>query len=152
MKSGWIFGIDFCHFWIFVDFVCCSTSIYCLLFVAVNRFTIVSDPMNFAWRDGSVGKILLRYLILQAYKNTQIFQRTKLMVCASWTVGPLLFIPVLALMVIDPNSVNPDSCTWVYPDREWVFIYTSMSNFFLPFLTIICLYCGIIYKAKRANR
>jgi len=74
------------------------------------------------------------------------------MVCTSWTIGPMLFVPILALMITDPDSVNENSCTWVYPGREWVLIYTSLTNYFLPYLAIIILYCGVIYKANRANR
>ena len=54
LQDTWIFGAELCHFWIFCDFLCCCASIYCLLFVAINRFMAISHPLDFVWREMKV--------------------------------------------------------------------------------------------------
>ncbi|XP_011494541.1 PREDICTED: dopamine D2-like receptor isoform X2 [Ceratosolen solmsi marchali] len=123
-----------CDFYIAMDVMCSTSSIFNLVAISVDRYIAVTRPIEYA-----------------KHKNNRRVWLTILLV---WAVSAAIGSPIVLGLNNTPDRV-PDLCLFYHTD---FIIYSSLSSFYIPCLTMVFLYYRIFSalrdreKKKRANR
>ncbi|KAJ6650904.1 hypothetical protein lerEdw1_001977, partial [Lerista edwardsae] len=138
LKSERILDRNVCLFWLSMDYVASTASIFSLFILCIDRYRSVQQPLKY-----------LRY---------RTKTRASIMISASWLLSFLWVIPILGWR----NFTNDNSttiytwnngtkqCETDFSDIIWFKILTAMINFYLPSLMMLWFYAKI-YKAVRRH-
>ena len=132
-NAYWPFGWAACVTWIFFDYVCCTTSIYHVFIISIDRYWSVSAPAT--------------------YRTKMNARMAFLMIIPTWLVS---FIWWMALIVGHPlvvgNLVIDGMCYANYWGiGVWTYLSTSIT-YWIPVIVITTLYIHIYRIAKRLKK
>ena len=132
-KAYWPFGWTACVSWIFCDYVWCTTSIYHVFIISIDRYWSVSKPAN--------------------YRTKMNPRMALIMIIPTWVVSIVWW---MALIVGHPlivgNLVIDGMCYANYWGIGlWTYLSTSIT-YWIPLVVITTLYIHIYRIAKKMKK
>ncbi|XP_066473439.1 histamine H1 receptor [Tiliqua scincoides] len=129
---------NICLFWLSVDYVASTASIFSLFVLCIDRYRSIQQPLKY-----------LRY---------RTKTRASIMISTSWLLSFLWVIPILgwrsftnnSSTTIDKGTNDTNLCETDFSSIIWFKILTAMVNFYVPSLMMLWFYAKI-YKAVRRH-
>ncbi|NWZ33598.1 HRH1 protein, partial [Brachypodius atriceps] len=131
LSPRWPLGLAACSFWLSMDYVASTASIFNLFILCMDRYRSVQQP--------------LRYL---KYRTKM---RASLLILGVWLLSFTWVIPILGWHVFanhGQREVREDRCETEFFKVTWFKVLTAIFNFYLPSLLMLWFY----YKIFRAVR
>ncbi|NXI49916.1 HRH1 protein, partial [Chloroceryle aenea] len=132
LSPMWTLGLPACLFWLSMDYVACTASIFSLFILCIDRYRSVQQPLQY-----------LKY-------RTKM--RASLMILGIWLLSFLWVIPILGWHVFANNGkrrVNEDKCETEFSKVTWFKVLTAIVNFYLPSIIMIWFYCKIFRAVRK---
>ncbi|XP_004443226.1 PREDICTED: histamine H1 receptor [Ceratotherium simum simum] len=132
LMSKWPLGRPLCLFWLSMDYVASTASIFSVFILCIDRYRSVQQP--------------LRYL---KYRTKT---RASATILGAWFLSFLWVIPIWgwSRFVSQTLRRQEDKCETDFYDVTWFKIMTAIINFYLPTLLMLWFYAKI-YKAVRQH-
>lgn len=133
LSPRWPLGLAACLFWLSMDYVASTASIFNLFILCMDRYRSVRQP--------------LRYL---KYRTKM---RASLLILAVWLLSFTWVIPILgwhAFANHGKRQVSEDRCETEFFKVTWFKVLTAIFNFYLPSLLMLWFYCRI-FRAVREH-
>ncbi|XP_009491403.2 histamine H1 receptor [Pelecanus crispus] len=131
VSRAWTLGLPACLFWLSMDYVASTASIFNLFILCIDRYRSVQQP--------------LRYL---KYRTKM---RASLMILGVWLLSFMWVIPILGWNVFansEKREANGKKCETEFSGVTWFQVLTGIVNFYLPSIMMLWFY----YKIFRAVR
>ncbi|KAF1518034.1 Histamine H1 receptor, partial [Eudyptes moseleyi] len=131
LNPVWTLGLPACLFWLSMDYVASTASIFNLFILCVDRYRSVQQPLKY-----------LKY-------RTKM--RALLMILGVWLLSFMWVIPILGWHVFANNGerkVKENKCETEFSEVTWFKVLTAIVNFYLPSIMMLWFY----YKIFRAVR
>lgn len=126
----WIFGKIFCNFWLFLNFLLCSASVYNLCVVSGDRYLAVTSPLKYLSRMND--------------------RKVKVIIGIAW-----LFAFILAVFVIYGTNVskdNYDNCS-IWGLRYEYSLTVLVIGYVVPVSFLVFVNCKVYFIAhSQMNR
>eukprot|EP00062_Callorhinchus_milii_P024265 gi/632983990/ref/XP_007908919.1/ PREDICTED: 5-hydroxytryptamine receptor 6 [Callorhinchus milii] len=138
LYGHWLFGGGFCAVWSSCDVMCCSASILNLCLISLDRYLLITSPLQ--------------------YKLKMTSSRAVLLILTTWTVAALTsFLPIEMGWHEMGIEVHPHNVTFADIDGDQCRLLVSLPyaliasslTFFLPSAAISFTYCRILRAARR---
>ncbi|KAE8612795.1 hypothetical protein XENTR_v10012991 [Xenopus tropicalis] len=133
LNREWILGRPACLFWLSMDYVASTASIFSLFILCIDRYRSIQQP--------------LRYL---KYRTKT---RASLMISGAWLLSFTWVVPILGWHVFANGgirSVPESTCETEFHKVTWFKVLTATLNFYIPSLLMLWFYAKI-YKAVREH-
>jgi hypothetical protein len=124
------FNPTFCVLWIVLDVLCCTSSIYHMSAMAVDRFLKIKFPFKFG--------------IDKSKRNTL------LKIGCVWLMSICICLPLLLLGFWDKTNVFDSSNRTCMLFNKSFRIYGSLLAFYIPFFIMLVAYASTIHILKQA--
>ncbi|XP_054450823.1 histamine H1 receptor [Pteronotus mesoamericanus] len=130
--SKWSLGWSLCRFWLSMDYVASTASIFSVFILCIDRYRSVRHPLRY-----------LRY---------RTKTRASATILGAWFLSFLWVIPILGWHYFMPGTPEQqkDKCETDFYDVTWFKIMTAIINFYLPTLLMLWFYARI-YKAVQQH-
>ncbi|XP_050760572.1 histamine H1 receptor [Gymnogyps californianus] len=131
LRPGWSLGLPACLFWLSMDYVASTASIFNLFILCIDRYRSVQQPLKY-----------LKY-------RTKM--RASLMILGVWLLSFMWVIPILGWHVFANNGerkLKEKKCETEFSEVTWFKVLTAIVNFYLPSIMMLWFY----YKIFRAVR
>ncbi|XP_024412470.2 histamine H1 receptor [Desmodus rotundus] len=130
--SKWSLGLPLCRFWLSMDYVASTASIFSVFILCIDRYRSVQQPLKY-----------LRY---------RTKTRASATILGAWFLSFLWVIPILGWHHFMPqmSGRRKDKCETDFYDVTWFKIMTAIINFYLPTLLMLWFYAKI-YKAVQKH-
>ncbi|XP_052631931.1 histamine H1 receptor [Harpia harpyja] len=131
LSPVWTLGLPACLFWLSMDYVASTASIFNLFILCIDRYRSVQQPLKY-----------LKY---------RTKTRASLMILGVWLLSFTWVIPILGWHVFANNGerkVKENKCETEFSEVNWFKVLTAIINFYLPSIIMLWLY----YKIFRAVR
>ncbi|NWZ85887.1 HRH1 protein, partial [Poecile atricapillus] len=132
LSPRWPLGLEACLFWLSMDYVASTASIFSLFILCVDRYRSVRRPLEY-----------LRY-------RTKV--RASLLILGAWLLSCTWLIPILGWHVFanhGQRNVREDECETEFFKVTWFKVLTAILNFYLPSLLMVCFYCRIFSTVRK---
>ncbi|XP_059712128.1 histamine H1 receptor [Haemorhous mexicanus] len=133
LSPRWPLGLAACLFWLSMDYVASTASIFNLFILCVDRYRSVQQPLRY-----------LRY-------RTKM--RASLLILGAWLLSFTWLIPILGWHVFANNghrTVEESECETEFFQVTWFKVPAAVLNFYLPSLLMLWFYCRI-FRAVREH-
>ncbi|XP_053325555.1 histamine H1 receptor [Spea bombifrons] len=133
LNDKWILGRPTCLFWLSMDYVASTASIYSLFILCIDRYRSIQQPLQY-----------LKY---------RTKTRASLMISGAWLLSCTWIIPILGWHVFANGgirSVPEHTCETEFHKVTWFKVLTAILNFYIPSLLMLWFYVKI-YKAVREH-
>jgi histamine receptor H1 len=132
LMSRWSLGRPLCLFWLSMDYVASTASIFSVFILCIDRYRSVQQPLRY-----------LRY---------RTKTRASATILGAWFLSFLWIIPILGWhhFMTQTSGHREDKCETDFYDVTWFKIMTAIINFYLPTLLMLWFYVKI-YKAVRRH-
>ncbi|XP_012640701.1 histamine H1 receptor [Microcebus murinus] len=132
LRSRWSLGRPLCLFWLSMDYVASTASIFSVFILCIDRYRSVQQP--------------LRYL---KYRTKT---RASATILGAWFLSFLWVIPILGWhhFMSKIAKRREDKCETDFYDVTWFKVMTAIINFYLPTVLMLWFYVKI-YKAVRRH-
>ncbi|XP_065082638.1 dopamine D2-like receptor [Ochlerotatus camptorhynchus] len=129
VNGAWTLPNFVCDFYIAMDVICSTSSIFNLVAISIDRYIAVTQPIKYA-----------------KHKNSR---RVCLTILLVWAISAAIGSPIVLGLNNTPDRV-PDLC--VFYNSDFI-VYSSLSSFYIPCIIMVFLYWNI-FKAlrKRAKK
>ncbi|NXG59109.1 HRH1 protein, partial [Hemiprocne comata] len=132
LSGGWTLGLPACLFWLSMDYMASTASIFNLFILCIDRYRSVQQPLKY-----------LKY-------RTKM--RASLMILGVWLLSLMWVIPILGWRVFVNNEggskKDKNMCEPEFSEVTWFKVLTAIVNFYLPSIMMLWFY----YKIFRAVR
>ncbi|NWR56287.1 HRH1 protein, partial [Bucorvus abyssinicus] len=135
LRSMWNLGLPACLFWLSMDYVACTASIFNLFILCIDRYRSVQQPLKY-----------LKY-------RTKM--RASLMILGVWLLSFLWVIPILGWHVFANNGnreVEANKCETEFSKVTWFKVLTAIVNFYLPSIMMLWFYYKIFSAVQKHCR
>lgn len=132
LSPAWPLGLAACLFWLSMDYVASTASIFNLFILCMDRYRSVQQP--------------LRYL---KYRTKM---RASLTILGVWLLSFTWVIPILGWHVFANNGlrkVKEDKCETEFSQVTWFKVLAAIFNFYLPSLLMLWFYCKIFRAVRK---
>uniref|UniRef100_A0A8C3M9A0 Histamine H1 receptor n=1 Tax=Geospiza parvula TaxID=87175 RepID=A0A8C3M9A0_GEOPR len=132
LSPQWPLGLAACLFWLSMDYVASTASIFNLFILCMDRYRSVQQP--------------LRYL---KYRTKM---RASLLILGVWLLSFTWLIPILGWHVFANNghrTVEESKCETEFFEVTWFKVLAAILNFYLPSLLMLWFYCRIFRAVRR---
>ncbi|NXX35308.1 HRH1 protein, partial [Nicator chloris] len=132
LSPEWPLGLAACLFWLSMDYVASTASIFNLFVLCMDRYRSVQQP--------------LRYL---KYRTKM---RASLLILGVWLLSFTWVIPILGWHVFANNgqrTVEEHKCETEFFQVTWFKVLTAIFNFYLPSLLMLWFYCKIFRTVRK---
>ncbi|XP_006900606.1 PREDICTED: histamine H1 receptor [Elephantulus edwardii] len=132
LMTKWSLGRPLCLFWLSMDYVASTASIFSVFILCIDRYRSVQQPLRY-----------LRY---------RTKTRASATILGAWFLSFLWIIPILGWHHFMPGAskCHEDKCETDFYDVTWFKVMTAIINFYLPTLLMLWFYAKI-YKAVRKH-
>ncbi|XP_017650311.1 histamine H1 receptor [Nannospalax galili] len=132
LMAKWSLGRPLCLFWLSMDYVASTASIFSVFILCIDRYRSVQQPLRY-----------LRY---------RTKTRASATILGAWFLSFLWVIPILGWHHFISKAPEPpkDKCETDFYNVTWFKIMTAIINFYLPTLLMLWFYIKI-YKAVRRH-
>ncbi|NXC50067.1 HRH1 protein, partial [Penelope pileata] len=130
LNGVWTLGLTACLFWLSMDYVASTASIFNLFILCLDRYRSVQQPLKY-----------LKY-------RTKM--RASLMILGAWLLSSLWVIPILGWhdFANGGKRTIKEKCETEFSKVTWFKVLTAIVNFYLPSIVMLWFY----YKIFRAVR
>lgn len=130
-SSVWTLGVTACLFWLSMDYVASTASIFNLFILCIDRYRSVQQPLKY-----------LKY-------RTKM--RALVMILGAWLLSFLWVIPILGWHVFAGNGTRKqtEKCETEFSEVNWFKVLTAFVNFYLPSILMLCFYCKIFRAVRK---
>ncbi|NXT61792.1 HRH1 protein, partial [Chaetops frenatus] len=132
LSPVWPLGLAACLFWLSMDYVASTASIFNLFILCMDRYRSVQQPLKY-----------LKY-------RTKM--RASLLILGVWLLSFTWVIPILGWHVFANNGqrkVKEDKCETEFSEVTWFKVLTAIFNFYLPSLLMLWFYCKIFRAVRK---
>ncbi|NWH95280.1 HRH1 protein, partial [Aegithalos caudatus] len=132
LSPRWPLGLAACLFWLSMDYVASTASIFNLFILCVDRYRSVQQP--------------LRYL---KYRTKT---RASLLILGVWLLSFTWIIPILGWHLFankGQREVKEDKCETEFFEVTWFKVLAAIFNFYLPSLLMLWFYCKVFRAVRR---
>ena len=113
----WPLGAPMCTFWVTMDFVCCTVSMFHLCLISYDRYEAVLHPVR--------------------YKQNRTALNVAIRIVAAWILGVLVWMPaIVSFRAVEPGPLN--DCFFI-PDRRYILIQ-SLVVYYGPIIIMVVFY------------
>ncbi|KAH8280774.1 hypothetical protein KR054_011148, partial [Drosophila jambulina] len=126
VNGAWALPDVVCDFYIAMDVICSTSSIFNLVAISIDRYIAVTQPIKYA-----------------KHKNSR---RVCLTILLVWAISAAIGSPIVLGLNNTPNR-EPDVCAFYNAD---FILYSSLSSFYIPCIIMVFLYWNI-FKALRSR-
>ncbi|NXG06138.1 HRH1 protein, partial [Sakesphorus luctuosus] len=130
LNPVWPLGLPACLFWLSMDYVASTASIFNLFILCIDRYRSVQQPLKY-----------LKY---------RTKTRALLMILGVWLLSFTWVIPILGWHVFANNGERKvkNKCETEFSEVTWFKVLTAIGNFYLPSVLMLWFY----YRIFRAVR
>ncbi|NXY58605.1 HRH1 protein, partial [Callaeas wilsoni] len=132
LSPVWPLGLAACLFWLSMDYVASTASIFNLFILCMDRYRSVQQPLKY-----------LKY-------RTKM--RASLMILGVWLLSFTWVVPILGWHVFANNGqrkVKENMCETEFSEVTWFKVLTAIFNFYLPSLLMLWFYCKIFRTVRK---
>ncbi|NXG44084.1 HRH1 protein, partial [Psilopogon haemacephalus] len=129
LSPKWTLGSPVCLFWLSMDYVACTASIFNLFILCIDRYRSVQQPLK--------------------YLEYRTKMRASLMILGVWLLSFMWIIPILgwhAFASKENQKERGNKCETEFSHVTWFKVLTAIFNFYLPSILMLWFY----YKIFRA--
>lgn len=132
LSPVWPLGLAACLFWLSMDYVASTASIFNLFILCMDRYRSVQQPLKY-----------LKY-------RTKM--RASFLIVGVWLLSFTWVIPILGWHVFANNGqrkVKENNCETEFSKVTWFKVLAAIFNFYLPSLLMLWFYCKIFRAVRR---
>lgn len=133
LEDEWKLGRAVCLFWLIMDYVASTASIFSLFILCLDRYRSVRQPLKY-----------LRY---------RTWGKASAMIAGAWLLSLLWIIPILGWRSFTHVELKPEEenkCDTDFRFVTWFKIVTAVFNFYMPSVLMLWFYRHI-YMAVRQH-
>ncbi|XP_025026351.1 histamine H1 receptor isoform X2 [Python bivittatus] len=138
LKDKWILARKACLFWLSMDYVASTASIFSLFILCVDRYRSIQQPLKY-----------LKY---------RTKTRASVMISIAWLLSFLWVIPILgwrkftshSSMTMNNRTEDEKICETDFCRTTWFKVLTATINFYVPSLLMLWFYANI-YRTVRKH-
>ncbi|KAM4651995.1 histamine H1 receptor [Discoglossus pictus] len=133
LNDVWVLGRPTCLFWLSMDYVASTASIFSLFILCIDRYRSIQQPLQY-----------LKY---------RTKTRASVMISGAWLLSFTWIIPILGWHVFangGVRSVPEQTCETEFHKVTWFKVLTAILNFYIPSVLMLWFYAKI-YKAVREH-
>ncbi|NXU57885.1 HRH1 protein, partial [Turnix velox] len=135
LNHVWTLGLPACLFWLSMDYVASTASIFNLFILCIDRYRSVQQPLQY-----------LKY-------RTKM--RATLMILGVWLLSFMWVIPILGWHVFATNGeriVEKNKCETEFSHVTWFKVLTAILNFYIPSIMMLWFYYKIFRTVRKHCR
>ncbi|KAJ8258656.1 hypothetical protein COCON_G00176680 [Conger conger] len=132
LVEEWNLGHIVCKFWLVMDYVASTASIFSLFILCLDRYRSVRQP--------------LRYL---KYRTRG---RASMMISGAWFLSIMWIIPILGWRAFSETGPKPETenkCDTDFQFVTWFKVVTAVVNFYIPTLLMLWFYKQIYMTVRQ---
>lgn len=133
LEDEWKLGRAVCQFWLIMDYVASTASIFSLFILCLDRYRSVRQP--------------LKYLKYRTRRQASV------MICGAWLLSMMWIIPILGWRSFTHVELKPEEenkCDTDFRFVTWFKVITAVFNFYVPSILMMWFYIHI-YLAVRQH-
>ncbi|CAL8339774.1 unnamed protein product [Merluccius merluccius] len=133
LRDEWRLGHAVCQFWLIMDYVASTASIFNLFILCLDRYRSVRQPLKY-----------LKY---------RTRGRACLMISGAWLLSMMWIVPILGWRVFTHVDLKPEDknqCDTDFRFVTWFKVITAIFNFYVPSILMLWFYMHI-YLAVRQH-
>ncbi|XP_017560236.1 histamine H1 receptor [Pygocentrus nattereri] len=131
LEDEWRLGRVVCQFWLVMDYVASTASIFSLFILCLDRYRSVRQPLKY-----------LKY---------RTRGRATLMICAAWLLSMTWIIPILGWRMfahVDRKPELESKCDTDFRFVTWFKVLTAILNFYIPSFLMLWFYSQIFIAVR----
>lgn len=135
LEDEWKLGRALCQFWLVMDYVASTASIFSLFILCLDRYRSVQHP--------------LRYL---KYRTRG---RAILMISGAWLLSMMWVVPILgwrSFTHVDQKPETENKCDTDFRFVTWFKVLTATFNFYVPSVLMLWFYSKIFMAVREHYR
>lgn len=131
LNRVWTLGLTACLFWLSMDYVASTASIFSLFILCLDRYRSVQQPLK--------------------YLQYRTKMRASLVILGAWLLSSLWVIPILWWhdSANDEKRKGKANCDTQFSHVTWFKVLTAIVNFYLPSIIMLWLYCKIFRAVRK---
>ncbi|XP_048343831.1 histamine H1 receptor [Sphaerodactylus townsendi] len=132
LKNEWLLGRQACLFWLSMDYVASTASIFSLLILCIDRYRSVQQPLEY-----------LKY---------RTKTRASIMISGAWLLSSTWIVPILGWRNFTHDNSSDDGdkvCETDFCRVTWFKVLTAIANFYIPSLMMLFFYAKIYTAVRR---
>uniref|UniRef100_A0A669NZ67 Histamine H1 receptor n=1 Tax=Phasianus colchicus TaxID=9054 RepID=A0A669NZ67_PHACC len=131
LNHAWTLGVTACLFWLSMDYVASTASIFSLFILCLDRYRSIQHPLK--------------------YLQYRTKMRASLVILGAWLLSSLWVIPILWWhdSANDKKGEGEENCETEFSCVIWFKVLTAIINFYLPSIIMLCLYCKIFRAVRK---
>uniref|UniRef100_A0A8D3AT63 Muscarinic acetylcholine receptor n=1 Tax=Scophthalmus maximus TaxID=52904 RepID=A0A8D3AT63_SCOMX len=133
LEDEWKLGRAVCQFWLIMDYVASTASIFSLFILCLDRYRSVRQPLKY-----------LKY---------RTRGKASVMISGAWLLSMMWIIPILgwrSFTHVDLKPEEENKCDTDFRFVTWFKVITAVFNFYVPSILMLCFYTNI-YLAVRQH-
>ncbi|XP_067287387.1 histamine H1 receptor [Pseudorasbora parva] len=131
LEDEWKLGHVICRFWLVMDYVASTASIFSLFILCLDRYRSVRHPLQY-----------LKY---------RTRGRATLLICSAWLLSMTWIIPILGWRMfaqVDRKPELENQCDTDFRLVTWFKILTAILNFYIPSFLMLLFYSQIFIAVR----
>uniref|UniRef100_A0A665UF84 Histamine H1 receptor n=1 Tax=Echeneis naucrates TaxID=173247 RepID=A0A665UF84_ECHNA len=133
LEDEWKLGRAVCQFWLIMDYVASTASIFSLFILCLDRYRSIRQPLK--------------------YIKYRTRGKASLMICGAWLLSMMWIIPILgwrSFTHVDLKPEEENKCDTDFRFATWFKVITAVFNFYVPSVLMFWFYMHI-YLAVRQH-
>ncbi|CAB1458253.1 unnamed protein product [Pleuronectes platessa] len=133
LEDEWRLGRAVCQFWLIMDYVASTASIFSLFILCLDRYRSVRQPLKY-----------LKY---------RTRGKASVMIAGAWLLSIMWIIPILgwrSFTHVDLKPEEENKCDTDFRFVTWFKVITAVFNFYVPSILMLWFYTNI-YLAVRQH-
>lgn len=135
LEDEWKLGRAVCQFWLIMDYVASTASIFSLFILCLDRYRSVRQPLKY-----------LKY---------RTRGKASAMICGAWLLSMMWIIPILgwrSFTHVDLKPEDENKCDTDFRFVTWFKVITAVLNFYVPSVLMLWFYTHIYLAVKQHLR
>ncbi|XP_043107548.1 histamine H1 receptor [Puntigrus tetrazona] len=131
LEDEWKLGRVICQFWLVMDYVASTASIFSLFILCLDRYRSVRHPLQY-----------LKY---------RTRGRATLLICSAWLLSMTWTVPILGWRVfarVDRKPELESQCDTDFRFVTWFKVLTAILNFYIPSFLMLLFYSQIFIAVR----
>ncbi|XP_008317788.1 histamine H1 receptor [Cynoglossus semilaevis] len=135
MEDEWKLGHAVCQFWLIMDYVASTASIFSLFILCLDRYRSVRQPLKY-----------LKY---------RTRGKASVMISGAWLLSMMWIIPILGWRLFTHVDIKPEQqnqCDTDFRFVTWFKVITAIFNFYVPSILMLWFYIHIFMAVRQHLR
>ncbi|CAK6952628.1 LOW QUALITY PROTEIN: histamine H1 receptor [Scomber scombrus] len=135
LEDEWKLGRAVCQFWLIMDYVASTASIFSLFILCLDRYRSVRQPLKY-----------LKY---------RTRGKASVMISGAWLLSMMWIIPILGWRSFTHVELKPEEenkCDTDFRFVTWFKVITAVFNFYVPSILMLWFYTNIFLAVRQHLR